>query len=909
MKQLVNAKYAIFNWLVSILLVISAIFVYSCSKSGTEPENKPATKPVAVTAVSLNKSKLELSVGDKEKLVVTISPGNATNKSVAWSSSNTSVVTVQNGEVTAIKAGSATVTVKSVDGGKSATCEVTVKENSVPVTSISLDKSSVELFVDESVTLTATIEPEDATDKSVEWSSSDEGVATVSEGVVTAVKAGDATITVKSVDGGKSASCNVTVKEKDNTIHVTGISLSQESAELEEGETFELTATIEPEDATDKSVEWSSSDEGVATVSEGVVTAVKAGNAIITVKSVDGGKSASCNVTVKEKVVKVTDISLDKSVVKMHPGDVIALKATIIPENATNRDLVWSTTHSSVATVDNNGEITAHDCGDAIITAKNEDSGKYATCVVQVREKSITVTGLKLDKSSVELYEGEQITLSATIEPENATNRNIEWRSSDESVATVSDGVVTAKREGSATITAITEDGGKEANCQVRVKTKVIPVESVALDYSELEMKVGDTFKLTATILPENASNKSVIWNSEDNSVVKFVNGVLYAVGKGSTTVSVTTEDGGKTATCRVTVNEKIIEITNISLDKNLLQLYKGDVITLKAIITPENATDQTLVWSSSNESVATVADGIVTAKSKGFATIVAKNESSGKYGDCLVEVKDKVISVIDITLDRSSAEVYTGDSFTLVATISPSDATNQNINWKSSNTSVATVSNGIVTARSAGSATITATTEDGGKSATCSVVVKARVTGITLDRSSVAMNAGETFKLTATITPSNASNKNVIWKSSNTSVATVSNGIVTARSAGTATITATTEDGGKTATCQVSVKYPVTGITLDRTDVEIYAGESFTLKATVTPSDATNKRVIWSTSNNSLATVNNGVVKALKPGKVTITATAEDGGKSATCNVVIKSKVDIDDWEDDGERNEGEAS
>ncbi len=177
--------------------------------NGTMTGNKENYK---VTDVSLDKTSLDLEVGDSETLTATITPSDATNQKVTWTSSNTNVATVdENGKVTAVGAGTATITATAADGsGEFATCEVTVTQ--ISVTGVTLDQTSLTLTEGETGTLTATVEPSNATDKSVTWTTSDESVATVANGVVTAVGAGTATITVKTQDGGFTDTCEVTVE-------------------------------------------------------------------------------------------------------------------------------------------------------------------------------------------------------------------------------------------------------------------------------------------------------------------------------------------------------------------------------------------------------------------------------------------------------------------------------------------------------------------------------------------------------------------------------------------------------------------------------------------------------------------------------------------------------------------------
>lgn len=186
------------------------VFLLSVGVALTSCEEEP--QPIAVQSVSLDKTSIEITVGETLKLIATVAPDNADNPAVAWTSSDPGVASVQDGIVTAHKEGRAKITVRTNDGGKTATCDVTVIPKTYPVESVSLDKTSYEMAIGDEVTLTATVTPDNATNKSVTWSSSDIAVATVDNGKVTAVSPGEATITVTTEDGGKTAICKVTVK-------------------------------------------------------------------------------------------------------------------------------------------------------------------------------------------------------------------------------------------------------------------------------------------------------------------------------------------------------------------------------------------------------------------------------------------------------------------------------------------------------------------------------------------------------------------------------------------------------------------------------------------------------------------------------------------------------------------------
>ena len=246
-------------------------------------------------------------------------------------------------------------------------------------------------------------------------------------------------------------------------------------------------------------------------------------------------------------------------------------------------------------------------------------------------------------------------------------------------------------------------------------------------------------------------------------------------------------------------------------------------------------------------------------------------------------------MAVTSVTLNRSSVNIEVGKTYTLTATVSPSNATNKTITWSSSNTSVATVNNGVVTKKAAGTATITAKSNNG-KTASCTVG-DIPVSSISLNVSNVTIDVGKTYTLTATILPNNATNKVVTWSSSNTSVATVnSNGVVTGKSEGTATITAKTNNG-KVASCMVKVMRIVmaTSITLLDNNITIDVGMSYYLQVMFTPLNPTNQNITWNSSNTSVATVINGSVTGKSEGKTTITART-DNGKTASCIVTVKN-------------------
>ena len=617
---------------------------------------------VGVSSVTVTPSRIEIIEGGSAALSARVSPEAASDRVVSWSSSDRSVAIVdKTGTVQGLKPGTATVTATAE--GKSGTCAVTVKAKAVNVTEVTLDKTELTLTEGETETLTATVKPDNADNKKVKWSSDKTDVATVGgDGRVTAVKAGEAVVTVTTEDGGKTATCKVTVKAK--AVNVTEVTLDKTELTLTEGETETLTATVKPDNADNKKVKWSSDKTDVATVGgDGRVTAVKAGEAVVTVTTEDGGKTATCKVTVKAKAVNVTEVTLDKTELTLTEGETETLTATVKPDNADNKKVKWSSDKTDVATVGGDGRVTAVKAGEAVVTVTTEDGGKTATCKVTVKAKTVSVTEVTLDRAELTLTEGEAETLTATVKPDNADNRKVTWSSDKTEVATVDGaGRVTAVKAGEAVVTVTTEDGGKTATCKVTVKAKAVNVTEVTLDRTELTLTEGETETLTATVKPDNADNKKVKWSSDKTDVATVGgDGRVTAVKAGEAVVTVTTEDGGKTATCKVTVKAKAVNVTEVTLDRTELTLTEGETGTLTATVKPDNADNRKVTWSSDktevapsnatnrnvrwesdNPSVATVdSDGNVRAVSAGVAKVSAVTEDGGFRSGCTVTVKE----------------------------------------------------------------------------------------------------------------------------------------------------------------------------------------------------------------------------------------------------------------------------
>lgn len=268
------------------------------------------------------------------------------------------------------------------------------------VGSVRLSESSVTLKVGGSKQLTAIVEPAAAEYEGITWTSSDLSVAIVTNGTISARKVGTTTISATAA-GVTSNPCQVTV----DATHVTGISLSNYSVEIIEGESTTLNATVSPSDATDPSFSWGSDNTSVATVQNGKIVAISPGTANISVRTTDGNKTATCKVTVKSKVIDVTGITLSQSSVSIKEEETLQLKATVKPSNATNQEVSWSSDNKNVATVASDGTVTAITEGTVTITAKSADGKVSSTCKVTVTAEYVDFPDPNFRKYMVENFD------------------------------------------------------------------------------------------------------------------------------------------------------------------------------------------------------------------------------------------------------------------------------------------------------------------------------------------------------------------------------------------------------------------------------------------------------------------------------------------------------------------------
>ena len=526
-----------------------------------------------------------------------------------------------------------------------------------------------------------------------------------------------------------------------SSVMPNAIVLNQNEIGIKKGKGYQLVSTVLPENAENKQVVWESSDPKIVSVNSitGYITGVKEGSATITVKTLINDISTDCIVNVSGKNILVSKIVLNEKRISLAVGYTHNLTYQITPKNATENDLIFTSSDSSVATVNQSGVIQGLKEGNAIITVSSSNGLAKDTTYVSVYKKgsSTVVDGepiktdnypksLTVSPQTLNLKLGGSSQLIASVLPEKANNQ-ISWSSTNSRVATVdSNGLVSAVGMGSATIIARTIND-ITYNVNVLVGNYSKEVRSILVTTNYISLAVSNSKQLAVAFTPADASNKNVFWTSSNPSVATVDKyGVVKAISPGSTIIKATSEVGGytDTATIEVVNYDNIIEEKSIAFDSSSYTVGIGSTKSLIPIITPSNATFKSVRFESSNPSIATVDEnGVVRGLKEGTVSITATTNRNRLKATTTIIVK--YINATSVKVNTTNVNIAKNETFTLVATVLPSDATNKKVSYTVSNPNIATIdANGIITGTNAGTTTITITPSEGNQ-ATVLVNVK----------------------------------------------------------------------------------------------------------------------------------------------------------------------------------------
>ena len=346
------------------------------------------------------------------------------------------------------------------------------------------------------------------------------------------------------------------VPETPKEVKVQQITLTPSTSSVVVGESLQIAAKVSPENATNATLKWKITPENILklTATAGQFTAQQVGEALVRAEAADGsGITAECKVVVKPRMVQ--SISLNATQKELIIGDSFTLTATVMPEHATNRNVIWKLVSGDAISLSNTGIVQAKKVGEALVRAEAADgSGITAECKVVVKPR--LVQAISLNATQKEVIVGDSFTLTATLSPENATNRNVIWKLvSGHAISLSNTGVIQAKKVGEALVRAEAADGsGVSAACKVVVKPRL--VQEISLKLEKDTVAVGEHFTVTADVLPKNATNSTLQWSVSDPLLLKHLGaGSFETLKTGSATITAQARDGSKQeASCRIEI-------------------------------------------------------------------------------------------------------------------------------------------------------------------------------------------------------------------------------------------------------------------------------------------------------------------------------------------------------------------
>lgn len=619
---------------------------------------------------------------------------------------------------------------------------------------------------------------------------------------------------------------------------ITGISLDKKTVSLNGyGSVAALFADIEPYNAANQAVNWSSSDESAATVNNGVVTGLKNGKTVITATTEDGRYKAECVVTV-EGIQELKGISLDKTSVTLEgDGSSVQLAAFPVPLQAHLPEIIWSTSDSNVAIVEQDGNVFPAANGEADIIAKTKDGGFTAACHVTVKSvsKEVAVQSVEFTENSIKLDNiNNRHQLGTVIRPANAANQACIYYSEDNSVAVIDDnGMVKAVGNGITDVCVMSSNGRYTGSCTVNVSGFVnTAVKTLELDKESMEVARGETGYLYVNVTPVTAT-EVLDWSSNNPDAVDVVADeygmsaevIVYEDAvMGSTAIITVSSETGECDECFVEVTE--YGVKKINMEHKSLYMHPGESYEMETEIVPEEADNSEIIWKSSNRNVAVVnADGVIKvpkkAKSGAKAIITSSNIAQTKKSECKIIVRLKKVKIKKLVTKKKNISLYPGQKASMPVRYFPENATDVKIKYKSKNPDIVKVDKGgkiSVPAGYKGTAEVkVVASSKNGKKVTSVVKVKQRkvkIKKLSVSKSLLDLHSGSNTTLYVKYSPANATQSNIKWSSSNSSVVKVSgNGRSASLSAGNIsskkTVTIKAKDvNGATASCKVSV-YP----------------------------------------------------------------------------------------------------
>ena len=833
-------------------LVVTATSV----EEATAQASVTLTIEAIVINITVTPVNATVAAGDDLQFSAQVTGGTTT--AVTWSVSREDLATINaSGLLMATGEGTLAVTATSIDGtvNESVTLIITPSTDGGSVDNIEISPPNATILVDSTQILNASVSVSGGAPTTVTWSSSNMAVATVTSvtattGIVTGLAEGEVTVTATSTfDSMIFGEATITVSE---LAEIESISIVPQMDTVDVDSTITLMANVIATGGAATTVTWASEDANVTVdATTGVVTGVSVGTAIVSATSTfDTGEVAFATIEVIQPPV-VVSISLPPEN-NLQVGTEISLTAIVSVLGGASETVTWESSNSTVASVSQSGVVTGNEVGTVDIAATSTfDLSKSATTTFTITEAPLadSVLFVQIANPQTNFFVDSTSTFVANVVIQGNASQEITWNSNNDMVATVDAlGLVRANQIGLATITATSDfDPSKFSSVEITV-TEAPAILSVTVTPSNREIVQGETVILAVSSMSVGGASDDVTWASANESIATVNQfGEVEAISVGTVEITATSDfDSNQFGTASITVTPKPRVLTvEVALDKTLI--VAGETTEATATVTAEGGASEAVVWSSSNEGVATVTTGatiIINGESQGTATITAiSTVDNSVFGEATLTVvaAPEVLSVDIITQDKT---IEVNEKDTLFTVVDVRGGADMSVIYTTSNDALVTVSSlGVITGLAEGVVTVIATSVfDSEFSDTLQITVLApEVTSVLVTPPTASVNVNETVQLTETLAVMGNASRAVTWTSSDTNLAMVNTtGLVTGVGEGAVTITAqstvTPSVSGSSIVTVINRRAPV--IDNPIADTAFEQDETFTIDLTTVFSD-----------------------------------------------------------------------
>ena len=589
------------------------------------PASNPMPQDVPVESISLNKDKFVVNINEKDIATVTFNPSNVTNKNVIWEVSDPEIVRVWNGEFRGLKEGKVTITAKTEDGGKTATCEVFVRDpNKNYVEQIVLPQSQYIINIDDAVDIEYSCLPNNSENTKLVWTTDNPEIIRVWDNRFRGLQEGVAEVIATTDDGTVEARCKVIVRDPNKT-YVEQINIEKEKYIIYENEAVDINYTCLPENSENTKLVWTTDNPEIIRVWDNRFRGLKEGTAEVIATTDDGTVEARCKVIVRDPNKSyVEDISFEETSYIADIDEAIDIPFSYTPQNSVNAEFEWTTDNPDIIRVWGN-RFRGLKKGTAEVIVRTLDGSIEKRIQVEVKDDKVEKINLEQKQYTVNLNEAVDIPFTYT--PSYATNAEFEWTTDNPEIIRVWGNRFRGLKEGTAEVIVRTLDGTVEEKIQVIVRDpSKIYVEDILIDQTEYEVGINEAVDIPFTFTPANADNAEFEWTTENPEIIRVWGNRFRALQEGVAEVIVRTLDGTVEKRIKVIVRDPNKNYVNdILIDQTKYEVEVDEAVDIPFTFTPADAANAEFEWTTENPEIIRVWGNRFRALQKGTAEVIVR--------------------------------------------------------------------------------------------------------------------------------------------------------------------------------------------------------------------------------------------------------------------------------------------